>query len=478
MRPSRKSIAKGVGVVMTAALLAVPLSASFVGASSHREAPLASQDPAADLTDTYAFVSPDRPDTISMIGCYYPFQEPGGGPNFYRFADDAEYLLHVDNDGDAKSDATFVFRFRTEVRNPDIPANQYVTGAADSLDSPNLNIRQFYSVWRISDPGEPIEVRWMLADNLPVPPNNIGPRSTPNHLNTWRSAVRSIGDGYNVFAGQTDDPFFIDLAATFDLVAIRPGPPGNMGGGKDTIAGYNVNCINLQAPIAFLTKNGAFNKDAKDPNAILGIWWTASRPTMTVRTASGVRNSGDMVQVSRLGMPLVNELVIPYGLKDAFNGLDPRQDGAALSRPDGSIPAVQDPYIAKALNLLYGVKVPPAPRNDLVTVFLTGVPGLNQPTNVKAAEMLRINTAIAPVAAPNRLGVIAGDLQGYPNGRRLGDDIVDISLRVAAGVLVDGFNVSPNNALGDGVDANDRPFSTVFPYLAPPHEGFAQVGQQ
>jgi hypothetical protein len=474
---SRRAVARGVGVVVTAALLAIPLAASFAGASSHREAPLASQDPAADITDAYAFVSPDRPDSLTMIGCYYPFQEPGGGPNFYRFADDAEYLMHVDNDGDAKSDATFMFKFRTEVRDANVPANQYVTGAVDRIDSPNLNIRQLYSVWRVSDPGEPGEVKWLLGENLPVPPNNIGPRSTPNHLATWQQGVRSIGDGYNVFAGQADDPFYIDLAATFDLVAIRPGPPGNMGGGRDTIAGYNVNCIALQAPISYLTKNGQHNRTATDPNAVLGVWWTVNRPTMTTRSAGGVRHSSEMVQVSRFGMPLVNELVIPYGLKDAFNGLDPRQDAGALSRPDGSIPVVQDPFIAKALNLLYGVKVPAAPRNDLVTVFLTGVPGLNQPAGVKPAEMLRVNTAIPHATSPNRLGVIAGDTQGYPNGRRLADDIVDISLRVAAGVLVDGFNVSPNNVLGDGVDANDRPFSTVFPYLGPPHEGFAQQGQ-
>jgi len=191
MRPSRKSIAKGVGVVVTAALLAVPLSASFVGASSHREAPLISQDPAADNTDVYAFVSPDRPDSISLVGCWYPFQEPGGGPNFYRFADDAEYVMHVDNDGDAKDDATFIFKFKTEVKNPDVPL--YNTGPIESLDSANWNVRQTYSVWRVSDIGEPREVRWMLGDNIPTPPVNVGPKSTPNHANLFKSAVRSIG---------------------------------------------------------------------------------------------------------------------------------------------------------------------------------------------------------------------------------------------------------------------------------------------
>jgi hypothetical protein len=476
MLPKRKALAKGVGVVVTAALLAVPLSASLAGASSHREAPMISQDPAADNTDVYAFVSPDRPDSVSLVGCWWPFEEPGGGPNFYRFADDAEYVMHVDNDGDAKDDATFIFKFKTEVKNPDVPL--YNTGPIESLDSANWNVRQTYSVWRVSDVGEPNEVRWLLGDNIPTPPVNIGPKSTPNHANLFKSAVRSIGDGYNVWAGQADDPFYVDVAALFDLLTIRPGAPGNQGGGKDTLGGYNANCIALQAPIAFLTKNGAWNKDPKDPNAILGVWMSTNRPSMTVRSAGKDEGRGNMVQVSRLGMPLVNEVVIPLWLKDAFNGLDPQMDAAALSKPDGSIPLVQDPILAKLINQIYGVKIPTGPRNDLVSVFLTGVAGLNQPANVKPAEMLRINTAVAPAEKENPLGVLGGDTQGFPNGRRLGDDVVDIALRVVAGVLVDGFNVAPNNALGDGVQANDKPFSRVFPYLAPPHEGFAQVGQQ
>jgi hypothetical protein len=471
-----RALARGVGVVVTAALLAVPMAASFAGASSHREAPLISQDPAADTTDVYAFVSPDRPESLTMIGCWYPFQEPGGGPNFYRFSDDAEYVMHVDNDGDAKDDATFVFKFATQVRNGDVPL--YNTGPIDSLDSASWNVRQTYSVWRVSDAGEPGEARRLLGEGIPVSPANVGPKSTPNHGALFQSAAKGIGEGYNVWAGQADDPFFVDVASIFDLLTIRPGAPGNQGGGKDTLGGYNANCIALQSPIAFLTKNGMHNRDAKDPNAIVGVWMSTNRPTMTTRTAGGTRSSGDMVQVSRLGMPLVNEVVIPLALKDAFNGLDPRQDAAALSKPDGSIPLVQDPLLAKLINQIYGVKVPGAGRTDLITVFLTGVPGLNQPANVKPAEMLRINTAIPPVEKENPLGVLGGDLQGFPNGRRLGDDVVDAALRVVAGVLVEGFNVSPNNALGDGVGSNDKPFSRNFPYLAGPHEGFEQGGQQ
>src|SRR5687768_3409642 len=200
------------------------MAASFAGASSHREAPLISQDPAADTTDVYAFVSPDRPESLTMIGCWYPFQEPGGGPNFYRFSDDAEYVMHVDNDGDAKDDATFVFKFATQVRNGDVPL--YNTGPIDSLDSANWNVRQTYSVWRVSDAGEPGEARWLLGEGIPVSPANVGPKSTPNHGALFQAAAKGIGDGYNVWAGQADDPFFVDVASIFDVLTIRPGAPG------------------------------------------------------------------------------------------------------------------------------------------------------------------------------------------------------------------------------------------------------------
>jgi hypothetical protein len=457
-----------------AVILAIAMLAPVADASNHRSAPLISQDPAVDNTDVYAFVSPDRPDSITMIGCYYPFQEPGGGPNFYRFADDAEYVIHVNNDGSAKDNATFVFKFWTVTKDPN--TFLYNVGPIASLTDANWNVRQYYSVTRISDPGTNHQVTWVLGTNIPVPPVNIGPKSTPNYEALAHAAVTPIGQGYNVFAGQRSDPFFVDVAALFDLLTIRPGPPGNAGGGKNTVAGYNVNCIALQSPISFLTKNGAFNTDPKDTNAILGIWMSANRPHVSTRTGSGRTSSSDMIQVSRLGMPLVNEVVIPLGLKDAFNGLNPTQDAAALSKPDGSIPVVQDPEIAKLLHLLYGINVAPAPRNDLVQVFLTGVPGLNQPAKVQPAEMLRINTAIPVSSAQSRLGVLAGDTQGFPNGRRLTDDVVDIELRVAAGVLVDGFNVSPNDALGDGVDYNEHGFQPVFPYLQTPYDGYDQTG--
>src|SRR5262245_24428472 len=218
MRPRFRALAKGAALTLSAFALAVPMLAPYAGASSHREAPMISQDPAADNTDVYAFVSPDRPDSVTMVGCWYPFQEPGGGPNFYRFADDAEYVMHVDNDGDARDDATFVFKFRTEIRHPN--TFLYNTGPIKSLDDPSWNVRQFYSVTRISDPGKPSEVRTVLGENIPVPPVNIGPKSTPNYEQLALQAVRPIGNGYNVFAGQRDDPFFVDVASVFDLLTI------------------------------------------------------------------------------------------------------------------------------------------------------------------------------------------------------------------------------------------------------------------
>jgi hypothetical protein len=290
------------------------------------------------------------------------------------------------------------------------------------------------------------------------------------------AATYSLGNGVKVFAGQTDDAFFIDLGAIFDLVTIRPlnlgtGNVGGKGGGVDTLAGFNVQSIALQAPIGRLK--------GEDGDPVIGMWATSSRRALTVRSNSrNPQNSGGLVQVSRLGMPLVNEVVIPLKDKDKWNRSKPHNDGQFLSY-------VTDPELAKILNLLYfgptgAVSALPdvveTGRTDLVTVFLTGVPGLNQPANVKPSEQLRLNTSIKPVdcGAPSRLAVLAGDLCGFPNGRRLADDVTDIAERVVAGVLLGApYNAFPYSELGDGVDANDLPFQSTFPYLAPPHAGFS-----
>ncbi len=428
--------------------------------SSHREAPLIGFSPAVDNTDVYAFVSPDEPDKVTIISNFYPMQEPAGGPNFFRFADQGTYQIWIDNDGDARGEIEVTFGFDTEIANEN--TFLYNTGPITSLNDPDYNIRQKYWV-KFEDHTNNIE--WTRTDLL-IPPVNIGPASTPNYESLATEAVYDLGDGWKVFAGQRDDPFFVDLGAVFDLLTIRPGAPGNTGGGIDGLSGYNCNTIAIQAPISVFTKNGTAPTVADDPDAVIGVWSTASLPRETIlRDGKEPRYKGSRVQVSRLAMPLVNEIVIPLRDKDRFNNSNPRNDVQFLDY-------VLDPEPAGLLTALFGLNVPPAPRNDLVAVFLTGVDGLNQPAGVTPSEQIRLNVAIPPSVNPSPFGVLAGDLAGFPNGRRLADDVVDIELRAVAGVLVPGFNVFPNNALGDGVDVNDLPFLDVFPYLSTPHQGF------
>jgi uncharacterized protein DUF4331 len=427
-------------------------------ASSHREAPLISQDPLADNTDVYAFVSPNRPDRVTLIANFIPLEAPYGGPNFFKFDDNVLYEIMVDNDGDAVEDVTYQFRFRTDVRNPN--TFLYNTGTITSLDSPAFNVRQFYSVTQINGPRRrgPGAV---LADNLPTPPVNVGFQSTPNYDALAAAAIRQLPNGIQVFAGQRDDPFFVDLNV-FDLLAVPPADTNN----SDSVAGFNVHTIAIEVPITELTSNGLRPSSASDSNAVIGIWSTTSRPSVTNRGNGQEKHNSHFVQVSRLGQPLVNEVVIPRGVKDVFNSLEPTGDAAALS-------FVTDPEVPRLLAALFGIQSPPAPRNDLVTIFLTGIPGLNQPPNVRPSEMLRLNVAIQPSPNPNPLGVVGGDLAGFPNGRRLGDDVVDIALRVMAGAtpLTPGFNTGINAQLGDGVSGNDKPFLTTFPFVPSPAAG-------
>jgi Domain of unknown function (DUF4331) len=436
-------------------------STTMPRASSHREAPLISQDPLADNTDTYAFVSPESPDKVVLIANYIPLQAPYGGPNFFKFDDNVLYEIMVDNDGDAVEDLTYQFRFTTVTMNPN--TFLYNTGPITSLDDPDFNVRQYYSVTEVRGPRR-TGAATILAENLPSPPVNVGVRSTPNYQAL--GGVHTIqSDGTRVFAGQRDDPFFVDLGATFDLLGIRV-LPGDGGGGVDGLKEFNVHSLALEIPMARLSRFGTRPASASDPGAIIGVWATASRPSMTTRTAGSEQSSGNWVQVSRLGQPLVNEVVIPRALKDAFNGLEPTGDAAAL-------PVVLDPEVPKLLEALFGIVSPPAPRNDIVTIFLTGIPGLNQPPGVRASEMLRLNMAIPPSRQPESLGVLEGDLAGFPNGRRLEDDVTDIALKAMAGAtpLTPAFNTGVNRRLGDGVDRNDVRFLDDFPYLATPHPG-------
>lgn len=439
-------------------------------ASSHREAPLISGDPKADGTDLYAFVSPDKKDTVTLIANYLPFQNPSGGPNFYSFDDNVRYDINVDNDGDALPDLIYRYKFTTTRQND--KTFLYNTGPVKSLTDPNLNVRQSYSLTRVDvDAG----TEAVLGENLLTPPSNVGPTSTPNYSKLQKEAIQDAGT-IKTFAGQSDDSFFADLGGIFDLLTIRK-LPGNAGGGVDGLKGFSVQSLALQIPTAELTSTKAAPADAKDPAAVIGVWTTSSRPSMSVLNEGGTKSaSGDFVQVSRLGAPLVNEVVVPLGAKDLFNNSKPSGDAQFAN-------GATNPELGTLLNALYKVKVPPQgdfgtpeARDDLVAIFLTGIKDLNQPANVVPSEQLRLNTAIPPTKNPNRLGVLAKDNAGFPNGRRLADDVTDISIQAVAGAAYPlfhpEFKADPlATQLGDGVDKNDKAFRSSFPYVALPDDG-------
>ncbi len=443
------SIAVGAGVFALA-----PLTS---GASSHREAPLVASDPQVDTTDVYAFVSPDRPDTVTLIGSWIPFEEPAGGPTFYPWADGVRYSFKIDNDHDARADLTYTWIFSSRYRNPD--TFLYNTGQVTSLDDADLNFVQTYDLIRTDHANDRAR---RIVNDAAVVPSYVGDASMPNYEALFNEGIRSFGDEARTWAGQSDDAFFADLRV-FDL--LYGADLSEVG--DDTLAGFNVNTLALQIPKDELAAGG----DAEE-NPIIGVWSTTSRRNVRVyKPNGGDRARGRFIQVSRLGMPLVNEVVIPVGLKDYFNSSKPTQDPAAL-------PLVQDPELPRLLNAIYGTEVPDSDpdtpgvqRADLISVFLTGVEGLNMPANGTPSEMLRLNMSIEPCTSEcSRLGVLAGDLAGFPNGRRLNDDVIDISLRVVLGVLLPEHQALADT-IGDGVNSNDKAFRSAFPYVAVPHSG-------
>ena len=455
-------------------LLVVAVAASVMmptHASSHREAPLISNDPQADNTDVYAFVSPDRPDSVTIVANYIPLEEPAGGPNFASFGEDVLYALHVDNNGDGEDDISYEFRFKTHVRNGN--TFLYNTGPITSLDDPDWNVRQTYSVTRVT--GD----RDVLGEQIPTPPVNIGPRSTPAYDTLASAAITELPDGVKVFAGQRDDPFFVDLGSVFDLAGLRPFNPLHVlplpaADGVDGVGGFNTHTIAIQVPTAQLVAAGP----------TIGVYASASRPKLTIRGRRGTEKAeGPWIQVSRLANPLVNEVVIPLARKDQWNASDPESDRRFEA-------FYLEPEVTRLENLLYPVldDAPATGRGDLVAILLTGVPTLNF-TGPTRSDLIRLNTSIppsGPAGAGNRLGLLAGDFAGFPNGRRLEDDVTDIELRAFAcgygpivGPIIQSFgfcsgnaNRSPNNLLGDGVDHNEKPFLTTFPYVASPHQGY------
>jgi Domain of unknown function (DUF4331) len=461
--------------------------------SSHREAPEISQDAVADNTDTYAFVSPDRPDTVTILTNYIPVEAAAGGPNFYEFGTDVRYEIHISNAGKAQPDITYTFLFETEVM--DKTTFLYNTGAITSLTDKTFNRRQTYSVTKtVGKNGKPR----VLASGLACPPCNIGPHSTPNYNALAEAAVHGLPDDVEVFAGQRNDGFYADLGAIFDLADLRPfqslhvAPMANTVGVDAFKNAINVHTIALQIPIKQLTRDGSVPKDPAASAATLGIWGAASRRKMRVRgdTTGQHTESGPWVQVSRLGNPLFNELLVTMTKKDGWNGSQPDGDAEYAS-------GVEKPELSRRIPDLYPNqfenlrKLNGTVRDDMVALLLTGVkggivPGLDNYTGPTKADMLRLNVAVPPTADRNVLGVLAGDPAGYPNGRRVQDDIVTIFVRALTGAFRPSFDKSytPDTAVGivtQGVTTpptgdNGSPdirFLTHFPYLGDPFDGFS-----
>jgi Domain of unknown function (DUF4331) len=469
--------------------------------SSHREAPEIAKDPVADSTDLYAFVSPDKPDTVTMIANYVPLESPDGGPNFYEFGDDVLYEINVDNNGDGKPEIVYQFTFTNQVTNPN--TFLYNTGPILSLTDKNWNRRQLFSVVRVDLPSGK---KTTLGKDLASPPCNIGPLSTPSYDSLAASAFHPLSGGGQVFAGQRAEGFFVDLGSIFDLAILRPFEQlhttfglantglGSMAAGVNSTNGVNVHSIALQVPKTQLTGNGSAPTDATAAASVIGVWTTASRQKARVLKAGGTDvSTGPYVQVSRLGNPLVNEVVVPMSKKDYWNSQAPVDDKQFT-------PAVLNPELAQLLPALYPGVFPnldaynkgTPKRDDLVAIFLTGipsgvVPGFQNSMGTTQADMLRLNMAIPPTTSgASNLGLIGNDAAGYPNGRRVFDDVVTIELRAVAGATLPLVNKSytPDAAAGaitDGLTSGasdttalgDEKYLSAFPYLGTPYSGFA-----
>ena len=488
-------------IVSTAAVLAAfaAMYAAPAAASSHREAPFIGNLPAVDGTDLYMFRSYEagRQDFVTMIANYIPFQDPQGGPNFFKFDQNGLYEINIDNVGDAKDHLTFQFRFtnaskgltlRIGDKDVGIPLNN--SGTLSAVNDPKLNVRETYTIDMVTgDRRSGTRTRLSNAVGgatvFDKPVDNIGEKtfgSTAGYeayanAHIYRVAIPGCGEG-RVFVGQRKEPFYIAVGKIFDLFNLNPLGP-EVGGNKNDLEGKNISSIALEVPISCL-------RTAGDP--VIGAYTTSSvrQGRLINPSPRGYNNAskdgGAWAQVSRVGMPLVNEVVIGLNDKDLFNA----------SRPSGDtqfINYVTNPTLPALVETLFPSAKAPTnfPRNDLVTVFLKGLDGVNQPKNVVPSEMLRLNTSIAPVGigAQSPLGIPGGDNAGFPNGRRPGDDVVDLSLRVAMGALcaltgaADTLKVGckPSDApagglaLTDGVRKTSSDFKATFPYFNSPLPG-------
>jgi hypothetical protein len=473
------------------ALLAQPLNF----AANHREAPITALDHKADITDVFAFRSYDGGTTprVTLILCVDPLQEPANGPNWWPFDPDILYEIKIDNTNDALEDIVFQFRFTTEQRLPNLfqvyagagngisapsnspppvaPGTLIVPPQITSFSSPGLGQRQSYTVTMIKG-----GVATPITGSSPffAVPSNVGPRTIDYNALFNAGTYTTNTPNVKVFAGTVDDPFWIDLGGAFDTLNLRSAVNGgvltpaqdaaNQNFASDTVSGYSVNAIAIEVPVSMLTRTNAI-EPASSTAATIGVWGATSRPRVTTRRAPlPAANSGSWSQIQRMGNPLINELLIGTGFKDRFSMDQPVNDAQFAS-------FFLDPALARILNAATGgaLTIPAPPRTDLLPLVTYAAP-IAAPGTAPGpvADLLRLNTGVTPTppASASRLGLLGGDGAGYPNGRRLFDDVTDISLRAVAGVLNPAFNKSPNNALGDGVNVNDAPYRTTFPYLA------------
>lgn len=467
-------------VVALALALCVLVPASL-HASSHREAPISALDRGADVTDWYAFVSYDHPDRVTMILNVDGFLEPSNGPNYFPFDPNVLYEMKVDNNHDGVEDITFQFRFTTQIRQPGVFTG-FVGGIAGipqitALDGPGsegLSLRQNYTVTMIKN-GAATDLT--AGRTLFAVPSNIGPLTMPRYRDLFNQGIYELDNEVRVFAGTVDDPFYIDLGAAFDSFNFRMGVGGVLSPkidandrrnfAPDAVAGFNVNSIVLEVPTTMLTVDSKWH-GAGDKNAVIGTYGATSRQRVTIRRVKGqVDSNGVWRQVNREGNSLINELIIGTGSKDLFSVSDPEKDGQFAS-------FFLDPLLAKLYSSILGIPVPPAPRVDLLPLVQYTAPicpGCAPKDAGPVADLLRLNTGIppTPVNKQKRLGFLAGDLAGFPQGRRPIDDVVDIASRAVAGILAD--PVKYGAAIGDGVNTNEDGYAKTFPYITPAHSG-------
>jgi hypothetical protein len=504
-----KTTGRNIAVLLAAFTMAQP---GAVYGASHREAPITALDRAADIADFYAFVSYDDPTKVTFILDVDPLLDASNGPNYFPFDAGIRYAINIDNNQSAMPVISFEFQFSAPAPGkpqlytgflgalngipapadspaPIAPGTPIIPAAITALNGPGsagFSLRQTYTVTMVVN-----GVRTVLSrpggGNFLAVPANVGPRTMPNYAALAAQGIFNAGNGIKVFAGTADDPFYIDLGAAFDTLNLRSGAfPSGIPGvltpaqdaddtqnyAPDNVSGYNVNVIAIEVPITMLTSTGQLEPPTS-PAATIGAWGTTSRPAMTIRKSPGpIQYSGSFQQVQRMGNPLINELIIGTGYKDYWSMSQPINDSQFANFD-------LDPQIARVMNAAYealfgagAFPIPAPPRTDLLPLVTYAPPIAASGTPAgPVADLLRLNTGVAPTPAASRkrLGLLGGDAAGYPNGRRVSDDVTDISLRVVAGILVD--STKYGLALGDGVNTNDVPYQETFPYV-----GWAQSG--